>query len=363
MSRYSFSSLPEPPAAPDDPQLFEVRQSDGKGLGCFAIRDIEAGEYILREKAGYKVNSVPGEGPTYADLIRNYTLLPQEDKNALQSLYGAEDVEKLGKKAQGLANIGIPIEKQEEYAALQLIFTANNFAIKDAVKRDGTVVQPGEDALFFRASRFNHACDFNVVYNCMSIPNYWISRATRPIKKGEELTLSYIPPYPSRQRRQVGLRSWGFECQCNRCRGWDEEYDTVLREACREQGLFPEGEDKVILPQEPGEEREQAMLRQRVALLERLQWMPALYFAELAYATWHEYRGIELEDTNELDRAKILLRQSVPLYATAINTGTNLWGGEDPFVLEALYNMASVVRRMRRLSNPSETSEEEASDD
>ncbi|KAI1139948.1 hypothetical protein F5Y05DRAFT_412127 [Hypoxylon sp. FL0543] len=41
---------PEPPVDLDDSQIFEVRNSEGKGLGCFAKRDIGAGEAVLSEK-------------------------------------------------------------------------------------------------------------------------------------------------------------------------------------------------------------------------------------------------------------------------------------------------------------------------
>ena len=46
------------------------------------------------------------------------------------------------------------------------------------------------------------------------------ARAARAIRRGEEVTYSYLgvgPPPPASARRELLLRRWGFRCECELC--------------------------------------------------------------------------------------------------------------------------------------------------
>ena len=71
------------------------------------------------------------------------------------------------------------------------------------------------------AAMINHSCTTNAqrVYSYLNDDTeVMIATASRPIKPGEEIVWSYIPPIVDYQRRKEQLKSFGFECTCQRCR-------------------------------------------------------------------------------------------------------------------------------------------------
>ena len=68
--------------------------------------------------------------------------------------------------------------------------------------------------LYVKSSFFNHSCDPNCFY--FGIANLLIVKAIKNIKKGEELTVSYIEPKPKFMRKN-DLGRWEFECECKYC--------------------------------------------------------------------------------------------------------------------------------------------------
>ena len=79
--------------------------------------------------------------------------------------------------------------------------------------------------LYINCSFFNHSCDPNCFY--FGIANMLIVKAIKDIKKGDELTVSYIEPKPAFMRKNE-LSKWEFNCQCKYCK---EEADICNRDA------------------------------------------------------------------------------------------------------------------------------------
>lgn len=82
---------------------------------------------------------------------------------------------------------------------------------------DGTLIAV---AIFSRSSAANHSCDPNAtIVFCADEDDrraQWITN--RPVKKGEEITLSYIQSdAPLWIRRFLLWDSWKFFCQCTKC--------------------------------------------------------------------------------------------------------------------------------------------------
>ena len=69
--------------------------------------------------------------------------------------------------------------------------------------------------LYINCSFFNHSCDPNCFY--FGIANMLIVKAIKDIKKGEELTVSYIEPKPMALRKNELLK-WDFTCNCKYCK-------------------------------------------------------------------------------------------------------------------------------------------------
>jgi len=73
-------------------------------------------------------------------------------------------------------------------------------------------------AVFPESSRFNHACAPNAQYFLSADMLTHYVHAVRPIKKNEELTISYAPPLRLYADRQQYFQStFQFTCTCPRC--------------------------------------------------------------------------------------------------------------------------------------------------
>lgn len=72
------------------------------------------------------------------------------------------------------------------------------------------------------SARINHACDPNCVR--VGTPEGMYTVALRPLKKGDEITVSYVQSFvpgvvdPQFLRDQL-MQRWGFQCRCEKCRG------------------------------------------------------------------------------------------------------------------------------------------------
>jgi len=79
--------------------------------------------------------------------------------------------------------------------------------------------------LYINCSFFNHSCNPNCFY--FGIANMLIVKAIKDIKKGEELTVSYIEPKPAYMRKN-DLSKWEFTCECKYCK---EEADICNKDS------------------------------------------------------------------------------------------------------------------------------------
>ncbi|KAJ3398146.1 hypothetical protein HDV05_002706, partial [Chytridiales sp. JEL 0842] len=72
-------------------------------------------------------------------------------------------------------------------------------------------------AVFPLASFFNHSCE--PTCECIQISITMTIRTLRPLKQGEELSISYINTLlPLASRRSILSQDYFFECGCTRCK-------------------------------------------------------------------------------------------------------------------------------------------------
>ncbi|TID21701.1 hypothetical protein E6O75_ATG05096 [Venturia nashicola] len=173
--------------AKDNHHLFEVRETEGKGLGIFAKEDIRRGTLVLSETPLFSFNS--SDGTTDAALLSAFANLPSLETQAYLDLhaylppdYPVVNISEEGRKVLG-------------------VYSANAWA--------GGVVDLG--------SRFNHSCVPNVHLSHDPRTQIYDFRLVRDVKAGEELTASYISLFLTRKERQDNLVRWGFECACPAC--------------------------------------------------------------------------------------------------------------------------------------------------
>jgi hypothetical protein len=177
------------------PEVYIVRPSPGRGLGVFALHDLDVGAIILRETPIIRIKRpdfVKGTGypiSAVSQLVRaEYALLsPEEQQDVMSLSYYATDAEK------------------ESSDKLGLIFRSNAY-------------KTGEDiGLFPKIARINHSCNPNTSYYWNVKLNKRIVYANRKIKKGEEIFDSYISLLLNHEERQKRLNPYGFTCNCEAC--------------------------------------------------------------------------------------------------------------------------------------------------
>ena len=166
--------------------MTSVEPVPGKGLGVLAERNFSPGEEIITEAVTLLCSrGAEARGPTAQQarqIYQNYNRLSTVDKFRVKSLYC------MGERS------------------ILNIFSTNSFTITSKFC-----------GLFVRISRINHACDPNACYNnCGSLEK--VVTALREIKKGEEITISYIiNNWDVKSERQSALSCWGFLCSCAVC--------------------------------------------------------------------------------------------------------------------------------------------------
>lgn len=138
----------------DSEECFEVREAEGKGLGCFATRDIKPGETVLVSYTSiidYDSNSWDVKIDSLIDLYESLHISDKREWADLHGYYepGLVEIYKSRLARQRPNGRILTEEEQEEFLHLFLAFDNNAFETEAAI-REASVVYP-------EASRFNHS--------------------------------------------------------------------------------------------------------------------------------------------------------------------------------------------------------------
>ncbi|KAI1404415.1 hypothetical protein F4819DRAFT_504186 [Hypoxylon fuscum] len=281
------------PAPAGDPSLdqppFEVRQTAEKGMGCFATRDIEAGTIIIEDNCIITKVNCSSRAESMEDFMNNFENLRGDDRDRYLSLYGWLKPDRVHYWRDYFRQVqphSTP-EDIELYIHAYSIFMANAFEVIPRKRNADGVYTRAKGGVFLLASRFNHDCNSNMLYDITA--GCFTGYATRQIKKDDEITLSYIPYYGTREDRQEQLQFWGFTCACDRCKQNNEtDYDRRLIEARRVQLNITEAEalqweSNIDTPNaahlQDKDEDFGRLLEQRITILAQLGWERELFFA------------------------------------------------------------------------------------
>ncbi|KZM22732.1 SET domain-containing protein 5 [Ascochyta rabiei] len=177
------------------PDIYVVEPSNGKGLGVFALHDLDVGDIVMRETPILKIdppNYAKGTGYPMAlvsELVRREfeRLSPDEQAEVMSLTYHATAVEEATRDKLGI------------------IFRTNAYNTDDQI------------GLFPKIARINHSCRPNTSYYWSKKLNKRVVYASRKIKKGEEFFVSYIGLLSTHEERQKRLDRYGFKCTCEAC--------------------------------------------------------------------------------------------------------------------------------------------------
>ncbi|RYP78087.1 hypothetical protein DL771_000780 [Monosporascus sp. 5C6A] len=314
---------------------FEVRAAPGKGMGCFATRDIAVGSVILVEQP---LLVVRGEGPIRY-LIQAFDALNEDKQREFFTLHSYVDEERapqVKRRLQALRNAGTITSDEDmaKYFKVDSIFRANGFHMYDM---PGYIDEQGNTGVFAQASRFNHCCDPNVTYGLAWSPGNWTSRAKRNVKAGEELSINYTSIAHPLKRRQNGLLyGWGFQCQCSAC----------VEDAAVRARFAAENPPESLLNldidiESAGSDDNDAVdheFTRRAEHIKRLEEsgnLAELHFVYTDAAEWKYLRAEEYERQQNYARAVQNNEEAVQLQEFAVGAALAIWGDTDGLVPEA----------------------------
>ncbi|TKA63010.1 hypothetical protein B0A55_10430 [Friedmanniomyces simplex] len=230
--------------------------SKGRGRGLFAAEDVSLGGVILCEKAlcaTFEWESENSSTKTYDVRLKKFDGFPAAlwmstvQKLQQTSPQCITQVTSLTGRHQGLASKAVVADGSHIIDAFQIhdIIAANAFAIPTPAKTQKTeafgvmktIVPAGTDsakamnipdncALFSYASLVNHSCLPNATR--VFIGDAIVLRATRAIRKGEEILHSYVMPTVDVAVRHTRMELiWGFRCDCTLCKVEGRESDDI----------------------------------------------------------------------------------------------------------------------------------------
>ncbi|KAH8896036.1 hypothetical protein GQ53DRAFT_779325 [Thozetella sp. PMI_491] len=176
----------------EDDGLYHAGEVPGKGLGLIADQKLRRGQRIMATKPVALLHRDFIEGVAPPD---QYPVL----ESAISRLPAAS-------RKKFLSQMG-------HFGGHQIsdILMTNSFQL-DVGGADGHHYGNFPDV-----SRFNHDCRPNVAFYIDSKLNH-VTTVVRPVKAGEELSISYLDSSASREERQQRAQmAWGFTCTCSQC--------------------------------------------------------------------------------------------------------------------------------------------------
>lgn len=200
--------------------MFEIRALTGKGLGVVTTRLIPRGTCIFAEKPLLRLHAEENDSDVYAafanlprDKRARYIALsthaPRQTlllRWALGTWYHFKGFALA--RPFALPHLNVP-KRVAEHVRVLSVFRTNVFEC-DAVGFSR--------AVFDNVSRLNHSCTPNTCGIWNENLGKFTVRATRDVREGEELTLSYLCDEGGvRDVRHARLSGYGFECNCPVC--------------------------------------------------------------------------------------------------------------------------------------------------
>lgn len=178
------------------------------GRGTVAIKSLEAGDTILREKPLLTVVLLDGADTAEISrlVIEGYDNMDLMRKQLYDQLHASE------RQTKYLAERMPDMDCKDETLATLSRFDTNCFLLY----YEGQSIH--KDGIFYRSSFFNHSCTPNANWSWCHEKNELVIIATTPIEPGDEITIGYIDClFHSRDQRQAACKRLGFVCRCSVC--------------------------------------------------------------------------------------------------------------------------------------------------
>eukprot|EP00933_Yihiella_yeosuensis_P028643 TRINITY_DN22476_c1_g1_i1.p1 TRINITY_DN22476_c1_g1~~TRINITY_DN22476_c1_g1_i1.p1 ORF type:complete len:361 (+),score=79.97 TRINITY_DN22476_c1_g1_i1:111-1085(+) len=150
----------------------------------------------------------------------------------------------------------------------------------------------GKGAVFANACLLNHSCAPNA-YHCFNEKQKRLTvHCMRPIKKGEEVTISYVKVWQKKEDRQMELQhQYRFHCRCQVCTLPEKEQE-VSDERRARIGLLMDGEARrTLMPKSVKEKDGMPEIEELLDLLDKEFGDPS-YKGDVCWEASNIYRAI-----------------------------------------------------------------------
>ena len=172
----------------------EVCRTGTHGVGMRALRDVSAGETLL-EDMPVAFSKKTHWQEAAQDIVKSLKALDKDDLRWVLRLHDP-------------AGDGASLEEK-----LYCIWDANGHSVGEIDFRIDEFQKAG-CAIYLTGSRVNHSCRPNAVQSFCPTTGKIRFRSIGPIKRGEEVTITYSPLHLGREARHAKLK---FACVCPRC--------------------------------------------------------------------------------------------------------------------------------------------------
>ena len=184
----------------DDEQCYRQSRRPTKGIGMFARHDIRRGQRILAESPLLDILlDIGSEGLDATAIDIAVSTLNEQDWTRFKSLSSA---------FEGSQLVG---DSRSRGSPLVCRIQTNSFEAEVDGRKHAY--------LFDKTSRFNHSCKPNISFYHNPLTQLRAVYATRDIKAGEELCVTYLAKtyVPYSQRQADLLERYNFTCMCEVC--------------------------------------------------------------------------------------------------------------------------------------------------
>lgn len=207
----------------------QIRRSGISGRGLFATKNVDSGTLLLVTKAiAIERGILPENSDENAQLVMWKNFIDKVTDSATKSTKTKNLIGLLssGEAEEGLEvpvmsvfkpetedQIIIPNEMSKILSVLDINSLVEDAASAKVLGKNSDYYGVG---LWVLASFINHSCSPNA--RRLHIGDHILIHASRDIKTGEEITFAYFDPLSSWKDRKRMSETWGFNCNCKRCR-------------------------------------------------------------------------------------------------------------------------------------------------
>lgn len=233
ISDYLLGRGSTPPEVADFVGSVEIKMTeDGRGRGLYATRKIKTGQLLLVSNAVAVV---------YDSVFANITTATREDhlsavvcavsksQRLLRQVYSLQDspmscsldapaidLFKTESPGEQNENLVVDVKRIRDIIGLNAFGgTVQMFASKSSIYEANLRQQDHFHGLWLLPSFINHSCLPNSSW--LEVGSAMFIHASKPIERGEEITIPYFDVLVTLPQRQARFKNWAFMCKCRRC--------------------------------------------------------------------------------------------------------------------------------------------------